>query len=110
VRACKRLTLSPCEISIGTGNLDCNPAVSRPDSLSAVRRQAETVWRSEQATCEWAMSVKPLRLHGSFARDVTKYSSLPREPQMRSCNTNSDIEGPFAPPSDPALLRLLLRH
>jgi hypothetical protein len=33
-----------------------------------------------------------------------------REPQTRSCNTNSDIEGPFAPPSDPALLRLLLRH
>ena len=46
----------------------------------------------EDATYECAMSVKPPRLHGPSHAMLLSTQSLPRKPEMKSCNTNSDIE------------------
>ena len=43
---------------------------------------------AQQAIREKTAKLRALRL----ARNATKYSSLPRKPEMKSCNTNSDIE------------------
>ena len=43
---------------------------------------------TQQATREKTARLGTLRL----ARDAIKHSIMPRKPEMKSCNTNNDIE------------------